>query len=155
MHHWLIAHAHPRQLREYWKWMQERKYVREGPLLKGYGRPMISEVKMLDIRLPADVTDAFIEDLKVHGGGNLEPSGLSHGSLKKGSSEHITLGNFAQKSLQWFRRLPFIPFRPLDKFLKGYSNTDLKENPKRFDGWIQVKYLGGGPDPFRDGKELL
>jgi len=147
MHHWLITHAHPKQLERYWKWLQERKYVREGPLQRGYARPMISKVELWDIRLPSDVTDAFVEDLKVS----------LHRDLRKkaGGSEKITLGTIPDKIIGFINWLWFSPFKSLNRFMKGYSNTPEDVNKEKLDGWIQQKYLGGSPDPIKSGKELL
>lgn len=150
MHWWFIAHAHPKQHERFWKWLQDREYKLEGPMLEGYSRPIPSEVRLYGIRIKEEVLADFFEDMKKHGV-NLS----MYRSSKKGDSENISIGSLPRKLIYYLTKLPFWPFKQQKKFKFREPETDEKANPKKLEGWIQIMSLGGSKDPIYDGEELL
>lgn len=129
MHIEMIIHAPPEKHKEIIQKLNDWKYPVEGKARKGYNRPLVSELRVYDIRIKEEVAGRFLRDMKAITFDKNEVF-LTEEKLFQG----IGVLNFF---IRMFRR--FTPFKSV-KLAEGEREFSI---PK----WYNCYFIGAVKDP--------
>ena len=138
----MAINAPPKQLDEFKKWVNTRKYPFKGAIRKGFNRPYYTEARLCTVKIKKECLPAFLAELKAStqdmeiGGGNVRGViGLSRRMTNLG----IRIFNIYYKLRYHFSR------KRVNKNVRHPANLEYEKDKI---GMIDMKKIEPGPDTF-------